>query len=412
MEQGNGVRTKYAYNAENRRLIALQAGGDTRSAPQHSRALFQDLVYSYDKVGNILGLQNLAGVTKANQMGGATSYSYQYDDLYRLTHAQGIYHFESNKVRNFTLEMAYDTIHNIVSKNQQDWITRPGGSEIPQFKTSYDWQYAYAGTQPHAPTHIGDRAFSYDANGNQTSWQHDQNGTRRAIVWDEENCIQSISDNGHTMTYKYNDAGEWVIKQGPQGETAYINQFFSIRNREVGTKHIYAGAVRVVSKMMKQAKPGSNTTSPTQNSDSEKTNNGNNAEKDKTNQKDKNLPQGAEKGQGKKTGIFKDKDKDAGNSGPKDKNSNPPKRPEEQDLYFYHPDHLGSTAYVTDADGEIYQHLEYFPFGETWVEESANTQRTPYLFTAKELDEETQLYYFGARYYDPRTSVWQSPILY
>jgi RHS repeat-associated protein len=37
----------------------------------------------------------------------------------------------------------------------------------------------------------------------------------------------------------------------------------------------------------------------------------------------------------------------------------------------------------------------------------------PYLFTAKELDEETGLYYFGARYYDPRTSVWQSgdPIL-
>jgi RHS repeat-associated protein len=37
----------------------------------------------------------------------------------------------------------------------------------------------------------------------------------------------------------------------------------------------------------------------------------------------------------------------------------------------------------------------------------------PYLFTGKELDEETGLYYFGARYYDPRTSVWQSaePIL-
>lgn len=34
--------------------------------------------------------------------------------------------------------------------------------------------------------------------------------------------------------------------------------------------------------------------------------------------------------------------------------------------------------------------------------------RTPYLFTSKELDEETGLYYFEARYYDPRTSVWQS----
>ncbi|UWP94038.1 hypothetical protein K3X13_15275 (plasmid) [Aliiroseovarius crassostreae] len=53
--------------------------------------------------------------------------------------------------------------------------------------------------------------------------------------------------------------------------------------------------------------------------------------------------------------------------------------------------------------------MEHFPFGETWVEEHSNRQRTPYLFTGKELDEDVQLYYFGARYYDPRTSVWQSP---
>jgi RHS repeat-associated protein len=53
--------------------------------------------------------------------------------------------------------------------------------------------------------------------------------------------------------------------------------------------------------------------------------------------------------------------------------------------------------------------VEYFPFGETWVEEHSNRQRTPYLFTGKELDEDTGLYYYGARYYDPLTSVWQSP---
>ncbi len=42
------------------------------------------------------------------------------------------------------------------------------------------------------------------------------------------------------------------------------------------------------------------------------------------------------------------------------------------------------------------------------MSEQSNTEKLPYLFTSKELDEETQLYYFGARYYDPRTSVWQS----
>ena len=77
--------------------------------------------------------------------------------------------------------------------------------------------------------------------------------------------------------------------------------------------------------------------------------------------------------------------------------------------YFYHPDHLGSTGFATDATGEVYQHLEYFPFGETWVDEVSDDTRVPYRFTGQEFDEETKLYYYGARYYDPRTSVWESP---
>jgi len=69
---------------------------------------------------------------------------------------------------------------------------------------------------------------------------------------------------------------------------------------------------------------------------------------------------------------------------------------------------LGNTAFVTDRLGEVYQHLEYFPFGETFFEEKNNSWRTPYLFSGKELDDITALSYYGARYYDSRTSVWQS----
>ncbi len=76
--------------------------------------------------------------------------------------------------------------------------------------------------------------------------------------------------------------------------------------------------------------------------------------------------------------------------------------------YFYRQDHLGSTGFVTDATGEVYQHLEYFPFGETWVDEVSDDTRVPYRFTGQEFDEETKLYYHGARYYDPRTSAWES----
>jgi RHS repeat-associated protein len=85
------------------------------------------------------------------------------------------------------------------------------------------------------------------------------------------------------------------------------------------------------------------------------------------------------------------------------KNDNP-----ELYQYYYHSDHLGSSSLITNLDGEIVQHVEYVPFGEVFIEERNNTWNTPYLFNAKELDEETGLYYYGARYYDARSSVWLS----
>ncbi len=47
---------------------------------------------------------------------------------------------------------------------------------------------------------------------------------------------------------------------------------------------------------------------------------------------------------------------------------------------------------------------------ETWVEKTQNTglEYLPYKFTGKEIDEETGLYYFGARYLDPKYSRWIS----
>ena len=76
--------------------------------------------------------------------------------------------------------------------------------------------------------------------------------------------------------------------------------------------------------------------------------------------------------------------------------------------FYYHPDHLGSSSYITNLDGEVMQHIEYVPFGEVFIEERNNTWNTPYLFNAKEFDEETGMYYYGARYYEPRLSLWMS----
>jgi RHS repeat-associated protein len=81
----------------------------------------------------------------------------------------------------------------------------------------------------------------------------------------------------------------------------------------------------------------------------------------------------------------------------------------EPNWYIYHSDHLGSSAFLTDASGDPTQHLQYMPFGETFVEQrSITSYYTPYTFSAKERDLETGYSYFGARYYDADISVWLS----
>jgi RHS repeat-associated protein len=85
-------------------------------------------------------------------------------------------------------------------------------------------------------------------------------------------------------------------------------------------------------------------------------------------------------------------------------------RPE---TYYYHPDHLGSTSWVTDQNARVHERVEYFPYGEVWRETRSDVGASPvkgqrFLFTGKELDEETGLVYFGARYYDPVRVRWAS----
>ena len=43
--------------------------------------------------------------------------------------------------------------------------------------------------------------------------------------------------------------------------------------------------------------------------------------------------------------------------------------------FYYHPDHLGSSSYITNLDGEVVQHIEYVPFGEVFIEERNNIWR-------------------------------------
>jgi RHS repeat-associated protein len=80
----------------------------------------------------------------------------------------------------------------------------------------------------------------------------------------------------------------------------------------------------------------------------------------------------------------------------------------DREHWYYHPDHLGSTAMVTNEKSQLVDAIHYFPFGEVWLEERPSSLPADYFFTAKEFDPETGFYDFGARYLDPRFSKWMT----
>jgi RHS repeat-associated protein len=79
---------------------------------------------------------------------------------------------------------------------------------------------------------------------------------------------------------------------------------------------------------------------------------------------------------------------------------------EKAQSYWYHSDHLGSASYITGADGKVCSNINYFPTGEVFVEQNRQIFNLPYKFNGKELDAETGYYYYGARYYNPKVSLW------
>ena len=74
---------------------------------------------------------------------------------------------------------------------------------------------------------------------------------------------------------------------------------------------------------------------------------------------------------------------------------------------YYHGDHLGSSSVITDTVGNKIQSLTYFPFGETRTQ--AGTVDVRHKYTGQEFDNSTDLYFYGARYYDPVLGRFISP---
>ena len=80
----------------------------------------------------------------------------------------------------------------------------------------------------------------------------------------------------------------------------------------------------------------------------------------------------------------------------------------ENDVYYYHGDHLGSANWITETNGKPIQYIHYAPYGELIDNQQTINYDERYKFTGKERDAESGYDYFGARYYASPFSFWLS----
>ncbi len=69
-------------------------------------------------------------------------------------------------------------------------------------------------------------------------------------------------------------------------------------------------------------------------------------------------------------------------------------------LVYHSSDHLSSAGVDTDKAGALVNLFDYYPFGNVRIEESSGKYTNNFKYTGKELDSDTHLSYYGARYYD------------
>ena len=408
---------------------------------------------------NILGISNVVNPQDINKhnpakLGGAFSHNYQYDELNRLIHANG-----KAKRASYDMVMSFGRMSEPLTKVQKVDSTTTA--------KSYNFAYKYEDSNhPTAPTQIGHDHYTYDANGNPTLVTNDSANTTREMYWDEDNRLMVLSDNGKTSRYTYNAAGERIMKSygtmegvyingAPQGITFHETDNFTLYpasiisiNKNRFTKHYFIGDKRIASRIgtglfnnvygrngsyvtagqqdyaermnqiqtQKEAyykKVGVAPGVPTEKGaygDPENTGVGYNAVLTELGNHD--VPQGwiqtprPNTTPGTNPGAPVSWNDPTNPDDPQAGYGYIPNDTTKEETFFYHSDHLGSTSYITDDHANITQYDAYLPYGELLVDEHSSSEDLPYKFNGKQFDEETGLYYYGARYMNPVTSLW------
>lgn len=383
---GNDLVTSYFYDPTTfrlDRLLTAPLGADPADPG------LQDLTYTYDPTGNIT---DVAAPQVVNFYGGAAvpaASSYTYDAVYQLVKATGRELSglpndairdqgdlpsvpappgpgDANAVRGYTEEYTYDLAGNLLTlAHRFPTQAGVGAGWTRRYRYAYQDNPADPTNRLTATSRPADppagpytATYSYDGNGNMTAMPH-----LAALDWNGFEQLRHVDLGGGGHGYfVYGANGSRVRKVvdrtgSLQFEWVYLGAvtLFRRRNRVTGVLQMERWTVEI--------------------SDD--------------------------------TGPFAQADTKTVDSSGFD-----PANPLGVPLVRYrYTDHLGSAVLETDGSGAVISYEEYHPYGTTayrYGKPGTDLSLKRFRFSGHELDDETGLYYAGARYYAPWLGRWVS----
>jgi RHS repeat-associated protein len=380
IEYGSGVETRYSYDPKTFRL------SNTTTLRPRDHLVLQDLSYTSDPVGNITHIQDdadIQGVVYFKNRRVEPSASYVYDALYRLVSATGREHLgqtgnqqnapqqvidndgfrsgmllpgDGNAMGRYTETYSYDAVGNLLA--------------MAHGAASGSWTRRYAYNEPSAiePMKSGNRLSAtslpgdsdggpysavysnYDAHGNMGAMPH-----LAALDWNFKDQLAAVNlGGGGACSYSYDAAGQRVRKLWQKSATL-SEERISLNGWEIFRRR--SGGAVIVERQTLHLFDGASRIAVVE-----------------TTTVDDGAPPAA--------------------------------------LVRYQlGNHLDTALLDLDDHGDVISYEEYYPFGSTSYQAGrslAEVSLKRYRHVAKERDDETGLYYYGARYYAPWLGRWTS----
>lgn len=369
----NGKTTSYAYNTKNRVVTKTYPSGRTIIEEYDYRQRMTGIKENDDYVATMDFNANNLMIQRS--YGNGITISFVYNALNQLTQLT-----DNSNIAN--IQMAYDAVGNMISKKDQ---LRPTRSEVYGYDvlnrlTSFKKGEISVGEE--IPNALKQIQYVMDALGNRTTETTD--GVTTNYTTNNMNAYTSIT-GGQDITPQYDEIGNMTSDGTHTYQYNYSNSLKSVDNGQTAT-YKFDALGRRIQKMVSS----SGSTTNYYYSGAQVV--------EERNASDEVLA----------TYIFGVTMDDV------------LQMQRDGNTFYYHKNHLGSVTALTDGSGDLVEHYEYDPYGQpSFFDASNNTLNqsaagNAILFTGRDYDAETGLYFYRARTMHPGLGrfMQHDPLLY